>query len=242
MNAAELEAALAAAASDPARRPQLRQALWDGEVLVPLPEHPGAPAEALDEGTLTLPLVESGGRRYVPVFTSAEALRRYAPDDVPTAVVTGRALAGAWPADAWMALNPRSEAGAILSPEEVASLPGEPPATPAPAEERFAVGEPAEEPEEVIELVRRYCNSRPEIVAAYRALVLVDAPGRRPQLVVGVELDEDADTDLVLRELEAAGRESGVPALGLLPIRRDHPGAVARYMLDRTEPIYRRPS
>ncbi|HEV2068163.1 MAG TPA: enhanced serine sensitivity protein SseB C-terminal domain-containing protein [Acidimicrobiales bacterium] len=237
----ELEAAVAAAARDPGRRAELRHALWDAELLIPLPELPGAPARALDEGTLALPVVESGGRRYVPVFTSPEALRRYVPEDVPTAVLTGKALARAWPADAWMALNPRSEASAILGPDEVVRLPGEPPVAPSnPIEERFAVGEPAEEPEELIELVRRYCRSRPEVVAAYRALVLVDAPGRRPQLVVGVELDEGADVNLVLRGLEATGRESAVPLLGLVSIRRDDPGAVARYMLERTQPIYRR--
>ncbi len=165
------------------------------------------------------------------------------PEDVPTAVLTGRALARVWPADAWMALNPRSEASAILGPDEVAGLPGEPPAAASnPSEERFAVGEPAEEPEELIKLVGRYCRSRPEVVAAYRALVLVDAPGRRPQLVVGVELDEGADVERVLRGLEATGRESGVPSLGLVPVRRDRPGTVARYMLERTEPIYRRSS
>ncbi|MBW3650398.1 MAG: enhanced serine sensitivity protein SseB [Actinobacteria bacterium] len=239
----ELEAAVAAAARDPGHRAELRQALWDAELLVTLPEPPGAPAQALGEGTLALPVVESGGRRYVPVFTSPEGLRRYVPEDVPTAVLTGRALARAWPADAWMALNPRSQAGAILGPDEVAGLPGAPPAgQPDQSEERFAVGEPAEEPEEVIELVRRYCRSRPEVLTAYRALVLVDAPGRRPQLVVGVELDEGADVDLVLRGLEATGRERGVPSLRLVPIRRDRPGNVARYMLERTEPIYRRPS
>ena len=230
-----LEDALRQAATDPRHRSALYHALWEGDLLVPQPGSAERAAALVHGGDVQLPVLESEGRRYLPVFTSEDELRRSVPADVPCVRLTGRALAGMWETDLWMAVNPRGEVGAILSPGEVLRLPHG-----GPDDQQFVVGEPAEEPAELLDLLGRWASSRPEVRALYRALLLVKDSGRGAELVVGVETDEGADAARLMEGAKAAGRESGIASLAFLPVRRDRPGTVATYMLEHTTPFYER--
>jgi SseB protein N-terminal domain/SseB protein C-terminal domain len=221
----ELEEALAASAREHDLAPLLG-ALAEAEVFLPTPEQvPDA------SGNLPLPTFEREGKTYVPVFTSAAQLARFAPDGTPFVRISGRALATFWPAECSLVFNPGGDLGAVLTPEQVAQVLEAPP-----PDRALAIGEPREEPEELLEAIRRFAEGRPEIEAAYRGLLV--RRGGVPEIVVGLELAPGADETAVIAE---AARAAGVESVALVPLRRDAAQSdVARYLLEKTEPFYRR--
>jgi SseB protein N-terminal domain/SseB protein C-terminal domain len=220
----ELEEALAASAREHDVAPLL-SALAEADVFLPAPEQvPDA------SGNLQLPTIEHEGTTYVPVFTSAAQLARSAPDGTRFVRIAGRALATFWPPECSLVLNPGGDLGAVLSPEQVAEVLEAPP-----PDRALAIGEPREEPEELLEAIRRFAEGRPEIEAAYRGLLV--RRGGVPENVVGLELTSGADETAVMAE---AARAAGVESVALVPLRRDGPQSdVTRFLLERTEPFYR---
>ncbi|EQD86215.1 SseB family protein [Saccharopolyspora erythraea] len=89
-----------------------------------LPQAPSEEGEEQPEGTVALPVIEQEGQKYIPVFTSEEALEE-AGADVSTAIRVPLAeLAANWPSeDMWLAVNPASENGIGLPPDVVRMLP-----------------------------------------------------------------------------------------------------------------------
>jgi hypothetical protein len=89
-----------------------------------LPQAPSPEGDEQDDGAIALPVIEHDGRRYVPVFTSEEALQS-AGADVGTALrIPIAQLAANWPSDdIWLAVNPASEDGLGLPPDLVRTLP-----------------------------------------------------------------------------------------------------------------------
>jgi type III secretion system (T3SS) SseB-like protein len=102
------------------------------------------------------------------------------------------------------------------------------------------IGEPREEPTEAMEAVRRFAAARPEIRAAYRAL-LVLRPGTEAEPVIGLELDTGSDGEAVVRDAAEAARAAGVESLAFVTLE---PGTaenpVSRFLRGRTEPFYKR--
>jgi hypothetical protein len=84
------------------------------------------PAEGAEqpEGAIALPVIEVDGQRFIPVFTSEDALQATG-GDVGTALRIPLAdLAANWPSDdVWLAVNPTSEDGLGLPPDIVRMLP-----------------------------------------------------------------------------------------------------------------------
>ncbi|WP_433292961.1 SseB family protein [Pseudonocardia sp. CA-142604] len=89
-----------------------------------LPQAPSPDGEEPPEGAISLPVIEHDGRRYVPVFTSEDALQS-AGAEVGTAIrIPIVQLAANWPSDdIWLAVNPTSEDGIGLPPDLVRTLP-----------------------------------------------------------------------------------------------------------------------
>jgi hypothetical protein len=173
----------------------------------------------------------------IPVFSSMVQLLRYVPEGTAYLRARGRDLASLWPEDAWMALNPRGDLGTMLTPEQVRGLGGtiRPPEA---GQAGVVVGEPEEEPRALLEVIELYCRRTPEVRAAYRALLRPEEGGT--QVVIGLEVDDGAEWDRIRRTVSEAARESGVASFALVPVRADRPGTVARYLIERTEPFYRR--
>ena len=186
---------------------------------------------------LPLPVLEQGGERFIPVFTSPKQLARYAPGGTDFLRLKGRALASVWPEDCRLALNPRGDVGLILDPEQVKAAEDAPARGEAPG---FFVGEPKEEPVELLEAMRKLAARRPEIRAAYRALV-VRRPGAKPEHVIGLELDPHSDRDLVIDTAVEAARPLGLTHVAFVPLVTGvDAGAVGRFMLERTTPFWER--
>ena len=82
--------------------------------------------------------------------------------------------------------------------------------------------------------LRAWAAGEPAVRSAHRALVLVHAPGQQPQMVVGVELDDDADEDGVLsRGAQALG---GAAAFTRLDPAGNDP--VSQWLLEQAQPLY----
>ena len=200
-------------------------------------EEQAVTAEQGDE--IPLPVLEDeDGFRLVPVFSSLTQLARFRPSGGGYIRLRGRELAAITPPDLGLALNPGGDLGLPLTPEQVADL-----ATATPAdggESQFLIGEPREEPVELLETVRRFAESRDDVRAAYRAL-LVRGPGAEPEHVIGLELVAGADPESVVDAAAEAARASGFERLGFLPLRPGvEAGQVGRFMLARTRPFWAR--
>jgi hypothetical protein len=206
--------------------------LADADVYLPAPRR--ATSEVRD---VPLALVRAGGEEFVPVFSSLAALARYRPEGGGYLRLSGRALGEAVPAGFAVVLDPGSELAVPLRAEDLARLRDVPPRE---GEVDILIGEPREEPAGAIEAIRRFAAARPEIRAAYRAL-LVLRPGTEAEPVIGLELDPGSDGEAVVRDAAEAARAAGVESLALVPLAPGAAGdAVSRFLRERTEPFYTR--
>ncbi|GAA1129309.1 SseB family protein [Nocardioides aquiterrae] len=90
-----------------------------------LPQEPPPEGEELPEGAIALPVIEQDGTRYVPVFTSEEALRAAGADSSTALEMPLAQLAETWPDEnLWLAVNPSTPEGLAIPPEVVRALPG----------------------------------------------------------------------------------------------------------------------
>jgi SseB protein N-terminal domain/SseB protein C-terminal domain len=184
---------------------------------------------------LPLPVIELDDGTFVPVFTSPTQLTRFRPEGGGYVRLRGRALSAITPSDLGVAVNPGGDLGLTLSPEQVATLAT---AEPNVSEAEFLIGEPREEPTRLLEAIARVAERRPEVTAAYRAL-LVRRRGAEPEHVIGLELRARADAQAAVDAAAEAAREVGVERLALLPLQPGvDAGPIGRFLLERTRPFW----
>lgn len=216
-----VQKALAALAEGDGDARDLLDELARARVWVPLPAGPGP---VTDGSAVTLPVVTYLGADFVPCFTSAERLARYAgrrraraadARRIPHIVVPAAALARRLPPGLGMALNPGAETSLPIYPEGVAYLAaghrqaaGEGP--------RIRVGHPPAEPDALLREVGRELRRLPAVAAASRAWLTVAGEGEG--LVLSVRLDDPASAAAHTAVVEAVER-----ALASLPRQPGHP-------------------
>ncbi|MFG2194419.1 SseB family protein [Streptomyces sp. NPDC048639] len=89
-----------------------------------LPQAPPPEGEDVPEGAIALPVIEQDGTRYIPVFTTEEALVAAGGDPGAAVRLPIAELAANWPEDdLWLTVNPTSEKGLALPAELVRALP-----------------------------------------------------------------------------------------------------------------------
>ncbi|MER7660200.1 MULTISPECIES: SseB family protein [unclassified Streptomyces] len=90
-----------------------------------LPQAPPVEGEEeRPEGAIALPVIEQDGTRYIPVFTTEDALLAVGGDPESAVRIPVVDLAANWPADdLWLAVNPSSEEGLTLPADLVRALP-----------------------------------------------------------------------------------------------------------------------
>jgi hypothetical protein len=219
----------------------LLPALTIADVYLPADDAPETDREVLAEAgdQIPLPVIDGpDGGRYVPVFSSLAQLAHVRPAGGGYRRLRGRSLAAIVPPDLGVALNPGGALGLPLSPDQVAQLANAPAVDG--GETQFLLGEPREEPSELLDTMRRFAEERQDVRAAYRAL-LVRAPGAEPEHVIGLELAAGVDPQPVIDAAADAARAAGVDLLGLLPLQAGvDAGQVGRFMLTQTQPFWRR--
>lgn len=213
------------------------EAFTSADLYMISPETRGEGVGSLKDGDeIAFFTLERDGKEFVPVFSNYERLLDFLQGrEVNYMMVRGEQLVAVWPEDLWMALNPNGF-GAPLSPEEVRGMsalrrqPGE--------EAEYLIGTPKEEPVALLDQMRRLAERSPDIVAAYRALLQFTKPRREPVTVVGFEIEDDADPEVIKRAATEAGRESGVSEVSIVILRRGRLSDIGTYLVEETEPFY----
>lgn len=229
-----VEKALATMASGDGHLTDLLDELARARVWVPLPVR----REPVTDGSaVELPVVTYLGADFVPCFTSAGRLARYAgrrlerasdARRVPHIVVPAAALARRLPPGLGMALNPGAEASVPIYPGDVGYLAGERDAAAGPP---VRIGHPPAEPAGLLREVTRALRGLPGVAAASRAWLTV--PGAGEGLVLSVTLDEPASEDArtaAIRAIECA--VASVPRQPRYPIDVTFPGEAAPDVVD----------
>jgi hypothetical protein len=91
---------------------------------VVVPQTVAAEREDIEQGSISLPVIEQDGTSYVPVFTSERTMSEAAPDIEDAVTVAASDLAANWPSEElWLAVNPGTLDGLTLPPDAVRSLP-----------------------------------------------------------------------------------------------------------------------
>jgi SseB protein C-terminal domain/SseB protein N-terminal domain len=235
----DLEHALVAALRGD--REQLLGALAEAELYLPAADAPPGERRVVARAgdTVPLPFLELEGVRYVPAFTSLPRLAEFAAEGGPYLRIAGKVLASIWPEGCSLALNPGGTVGLALGAAEVSRIAH----AAQPAEAGVTVGEPREEPTRLLETLSAFGERTPELRALYRAL-LRRRPDRRPEIVIGLAVEDGESDEAELPELlEAAGRaarEAGFEAVAFLPVGSGDGGDVERFMLERTRPFWSR--
>jgi SseB protein C-terminal domain/SseB protein N-terminal domain len=235
----DLEHALVAALRGD--REQLLGALSEAELYLPAADAPPGERRVVAKvgDTVPLPFLELDDARYVPAFTSLPRLAEFAAEGGPYLRIAGRVLASICPEDCSLALNPGGAVGLALGPGEVSRIPRAEP----PDETGVKVGEPREEPTELLERLSAFGERTPALRALYRAL-LRRRPDRRPEIVIGLAVEDGEDGEEELAELLAeagrAAREAGFETVAFLPVGGGAGGDVERFMLERTRPFWSR--
>jgi hypothetical protein len=234
----ELEESLLAAfrARD---RDALLGALAGGELFLPAPEAPagGERLVLAGEGAeLPLPFVEHDGTRYLAAFSSAEQVLRFAPAGSAYVRLRGASLAAVAPPKTPLVLNPGGEIGVTLTADEVSKLRS---AT-AVRSRGFAIGEPKEEPVELLDALSRFADESGGVVAAYRAL-LVHHPDATEEFAVGFELRDGVDAPALLAGAAECARAVGFENVGFVVLGDGRPaGRVDAFLVEHTRPFYTR--
>jgi type III secretion system (T3SS) SseB-like protein len=230
----ELERELRLAVGRTSMPPSLRDALQRAEVLVPVPgpvpESPTALHVGADE-TLSLPVWEAGGQSFVPVFTSERELARGAEEPTGYLRIPVRVLADALRDGPQLGINPRSPTRFLVP---VGMLAGR---ETFPEGARFAIGEPAREPEDLLAAARDFLAGRDEVLRAWRALVRF--PDRPPEPLVGLELVGGADPEAVVPAAVEHVQRAGAGPATFVVVDRARPDEFADYLLDR-DPFWHR--
>ncbi len=214
------------------------EALQGSEVLVPKPPPDGDPAES----GLNLPLISTpDGGQAIPLFSSLERLAATATVETAYFRIPFVALAEDWPAGVAAVINPGD-------PHEFRFWPtkdgdgGSGRSVTVPADTPVFVGDPADEPIELLAALTRFFAGESEVAEAYRAQVFIEAPGEVPHLAVGLRFDDRGGDDSLLQRTAAISSEVTDEPMSFLLLDRntasDDP--VAEYMIEQTAPFYRR--
>jgi hypothetical protein len=203
------------------------------------------PGDDSDAGELSLAAIEGrDGGRYIPAFTHRSRLERFSGSD-RAASVPLRDLAPDWPEEVSLVIDPGDPIELVLPGPDFRRIAGD--RDPGgeqtvPAGTSVMIGDPAEEPQAVLEAVARTCSESPEVTAAYRAQLHVNRAGERPHLAIGLAVDAPSEDHHELRrEVARSATAAGAEQVSVVVLDRVAAGdAVAAYMLEKTRPFYSR--
>jgi hypothetical protein len=232
----KLEEALVRAVKQPATAADFWRLLLESDLLV-LGGAEGHDADApftlQPGGQLQLVTAERNGQAFLPVFSSLPRMQEWVKQDSRYLAVNGRALFELTRGAA-VILNPASDYGRELTPDQIGQLLGAPAANRPP---RTIVGE-AEPPMPLVEMLTAIFARHSEVSTAWMIQATFADRVLMPHPVVGIETAGD------MRALaEEIGRTAGerLPDLvfDLQQIIRANPQGLAEAML-QTPPFYQR--
>jgi len=204
----DLETAMQLAADDPVARPDFFVALLDARIYVigdANTDLPDGEFRILEGDTLSVANFSfEDGQPYIPFFTSLEALNEAVSGETKYLSIGTRELLDSTRGN-FLVLNPGQDIAKEFTPEEITSLLD---GTPISSNGEYKldenatvqIGQPAEEPVELIEALTRLFSRHSSVKRALLAQMLVEDKDKPLSLVIA--LDVDGNTDNLLRDLE----------------------------------------
>ena len=186
----DLERALQRAMAEPALRPEFYRQLLDSKLFII-----GQIGRAAGEEDKTAPAndrlmiatLSHEGREYHPLFSALSRLKSFAQEDgVAHLDFDGRTLFQATKGASFI-LNPGSECGKMLVPEEIAGMLNDP----ANRQVRARIGQPAVYPQALVDGLKALFAKRPEVVGAHLVEIAIEGSDEPPHPMIGVETEGD---------------------------------------------------
>jgi hypothetical protein len=243
----ELEHALIAAGTDASVRPTFYRLLLESP-LYAIDTTLDATGSSHEEGiriagpneTLPLQALELDGKPHVAVFSSLPRLKHVLTGARHYVSMDGRALLQAV-RGSHVVLNPGSEYGKVLVPEEIEAVLAGPPLGAQPhhvsAGTRIRLGHPARFPHPLVDALQPVLRKTKSVRAAYLALIHEPESSVPPHIVIGVDHDGDWNSFLQTATAVARDVECANPPIDFIEIDG---GPVAGYLVAQTKPFYKR--
>lgn len=242
----DLEEKLMQAAAEPAHRPAFFSALLEATVFVL-----GRADGDGEAGETTLPTgsqveiqhwEKEDGSSAIPFFSSLEALQRVITEEQPFLALPARSLFELTPG-ATLFLNPRLPYGKEFLPQEVEHLLsgegyGFVQQRVIEEETQVRLGQPEEQPAQMIDSLTTLFSKYPQVRRAY--LAQIQEGEEEPNLLIGLEMD-DADAEDVIQAAGGVASDT-LPegrAVDLCVVKAGEQG-VSHYLLHHTTPFYER--
>ena len=242
----DLERSLRLAAGDPGHRPDFYACLLDSTVYVLGHAGDGGSGSRTVEAGDTVSIqswARPDGSPIVPFFSSMALLRRAIDAESEYLRLPARSLLEITKGQP-LVLNPGAPYGKEFTPNEIAALlcdgTAPMPETRVIAKQtEVALGQPADYPNKMVDALSSFFAQRASVRAAYLALMHDRARDEKPNLVVGIAVDDDALP--VVREagtVISATTPQGQPVD--MVIVEPGGGEMSEYFLTEVEPFYER--
>jgi len=242
----DLERSLMQAAKDPAHRPHFYKDLVQSEILIIQHGEPPPEKESritLDEGMkVQIASIEYQGEPHIPIFSSVPRLQAAITSEVAylgmNALEFLKMTMGAA-----LILNPGSEYGKEITPQEAASIvdgsiwqPDE--RYVAQKDTQVLIGQPENYPKELVEALTRFFKTKKQVKRAWVAHFYNPDRDERPHTLVAVDVSDGFDE--VLSEAGIVSRDVEIPdpPVDFLPITGR--GGIEDYFVKETKPFYKR--
>lgn len=243
----KLEELLRLAADEPAHRPQFYDVLLNSQVFVL-----GETEESEIGGEKVLVAgskiqirhwERADGAPAIPFFSSLDVLQNSIDSEESYLALPVRSLFE-MTLGATLFLNPKSDYGKELSPEEVSHLLSngigrEVSQRVVEKETKVLLGQPSIYPTKMIESLIQLLAKHSNVEKAYLALMHDTSVDEKPHLIIGIKAD--GDFEKVMREVGSVAADSAPEEgpIDLYRVENDETG-VSGYFINQTEPFYER--
>ena len=239
----ELERALMEAASNMSARPEFYRLLLASNLIVIGKVEGRTPAgqeSFVSSGDrVQIASGQHKGNAFIPVFSSLQRLQTYAQRETEYVALNGRALLE-MTRGALLILNPGSEYGKELLPEEIHGLmdPAAPSRMTIQKDTQVLIGQPAVYPQALVDALKAAFAARSDVLAAYLVQIAFPSAEQPPHPLIGVEIAGDY-WDAVSAEIDrvAAAVTPGMLLDAMSLDRSSANDSVARALL-KTSPFY----